>query len=122
VLTLVIARPLAPYPFAALALGIAIIVAGVTLAHPAFDNRALGWLGFMTVKPRTEDYVPLFPWAGVVLIGIAAGHAMVRSNFAFLRPLAGAPRWFLIFGRHSLVVYMVHQPLLLGLLWLALRR
>lgn len=121
-LTLVLARPLAPYPFAALVLGIAIIAAGVTLAHPAFDHRTLGWLGFMTAKPRTEDYVPLFPWAGVVLVGIAAGHALMRSNFALLRPLARMPRWFLVPGRHTLFVYMVHQPLLLGFLWLAFRR
>jgi uncharacterized membrane protein len=75
----------------------------------------------MTHKPVTEDYVPLFPWTGVVLLGIAAGHLLWRHAFAPLAWLARAPaplRWL---GRHSLVVYMVHQPLLLGALWLALR-
>ena len=36
----------------------------------------------MTGKPITEDYVPLFPWTGVMLIGVAAGHALARKAFA----------------------------------------
>jgi uncharacterized membrane protein len=62
--------------------------------------------------------VPLAPWAGVVLVGIALGHALARSGFRAVAPLATAPvalRWL---GRHSLPVYMVHQPILLGVLWL----
>ena len=62
--SLVLARPLVRYPRTALALGIAVVVAGNAIRHPAFDNRSLGWIGFMTAKPSTEDYVPLFPWAG----------------------------------------------------------
>jgi uncharacterized membrane protein len=77
----------------------------------------LSWLGFTTHKPATEDYVPLAPWAGVVLIGVAAGHALARANFRPLSQLANAPRWLRFLGRHSLVVYMVHQPILLGALW-----
>ena len=69
---LVLARPLIPFPRASLAIGILVIVAGLALSHPAFDNRALGWLGFMTAKPSTEDYVPLFPWAGALLCGVAS--------------------------------------------------
>jgi uncharacterized membrane protein len=120
--SLLLARPLVRHPRAALLVAADVVVAGVLIAHPAFDNRALGWLGFMTAKPRTEDYVPLFPWAGFVFAGIAAGHALIRREFAPLAPLARPPRWLAWLGRHSLIVYMVHQPLLLGLLWLALRR
>lgn len=110
----VLAWPLVRQPWVALVLGAAVIVAGVTLAYPAFDQRALSWIGFTTTKPRTEDYVPLLPWAGVVLIGIAIGHALARTRFRALAPLAGAPRWLQWLGRHSLAVYMVHQPILMG--------
>jgi uncharacterized membrane protein len=110
----VLAWPLVRQPWVALALGVAVVAAGLALAYPVFDQRALSWIGFTTTKPRTEDYVPLLPWAGVVLIGIAIGHALVRTRFRALAPLAGAPRWLQWLGRHSLLVYMVHQPILMG--------
>ena len=65
--SLVAARPLVNRPLLALAVAIAVIAAGNLIVNPLFDSRTLGWLGFMTAKPRTEDYVPLFPWAGVLI-------------------------------------------------------
>jgi len=118
----VIARPLAGRPMLALALGVAAIVAGLVVSHPFFDTRATSWVGFNTVKPATEDFVPLFPWIGVVLLGIALGHELVRRDYLPVAPLARAPQVLRWLGRHSLAVYMVHQPILLGVLWLFLRR
>ena len=120
-LSLLLARLVIDRPRAALAAGVIVIAAGVMLSSQHFDNRMLGWLGFMTGKPMTEDYVPLFPWSGVLFLGIAAGHALVASNFAMLAPLARMPRALRFLGRHSLAVYLVHQPLLLGGLGLAVR-
>ena len=120
--SLVLARPLVRRPALALAIGAATIVAGNLYSNAVFDSRALGWVGFMTAKPRTEDYVPLFPWTGVLLVGVAAGHALVRAK---MRPVAFAarwPRWIIWLGRHSLPIYMVHQPLLLGALFLVAGR
>lgn len=116
--SLVLARPLVARPHLALALGIAIVLAGNLVTSPAFDSRSLGWIGFTTKKPITEDYVPLFPWTGVVLIGIAAGHALAARDFAWVAPLGRLPALVRWLGRHSLAVYMVHQPVLLGLLWI----
>jgi uncharacterized membrane protein len=119
--SLFLARPLIARPRLAAAIGVVVIVAGVTLAHPAFDNRVLGFVGFMTHKPTTEDYVPLFPWMGVFLLGITAGHALVRAGFAPLTPLGRLPALLRAMGRHSLIIYLVHQPVMIGALWLALR-
>jgi len=120
--SLVLTRPLVRRPALALVIGVAVIAAGNLVAYPPFDSPALGWLGFMTGRPRTEDYVPLFPWTGVMLLGIVAGHRLVRADF---RPIAFAgrwPRWMAWLGRHSLAIYMVHQPLLIGLLFLIVGR
>jgi uncharacterized membrane protein len=119
--SLLIAKPLVQRPWIAAAFGLVVIVAGVAYANPAFDNRALGWLGFMTAKPVTEDYVPLFPWMGVLFLGIALGHALVRNGFRAIAPLSRVPRWLPFLGRHSLAVYLLHQPLLFGALWLVTR-
>ena len=118
----VVAWPLVRRPALALGLGLAVILAAFAWSHPLFDARAWSWVGFTTHKPATEDYVPLFPWAGVVFIGIAAGHALSRAAFRPLAPLARAPGWLAFLGRHSLVVYMIHQPLLMGALWLFVGR
>lgn len=118
----VLAWPVTRRPILAAALGAVIIIAGMTLAHPAFDQRALSWLGFTTIKPATEDFVPLAPWAGVVFVGVALGHALLHADFRPIALLDATPEWLRWLGRHSLVVYMVHQPILLSLLWLAVRR
>jgi uncharacterized membrane protein len=118
-ITLVLARPFVREPIVALVVGMAMIVVGASFSHPLFDRFSLGWIGFMTSKPYTEDYVPLFPWAGVLFCGIAAGHALVRNRFALVASLGRSPRWLTWAGRHTLAIYMVHQPVLIGALWLA---
>jgi uncharacterized membrane protein len=120
--SLLLARPLVTHPRAALIVGVVIVAAGAALSHPAFDAPSLHWIGFMTHRPATEDYVPLFPWAGVLLIGIPLGHALVRRGADALAPLRHGPAVLPWLGRHSLAVYLVHQPLLVGLLWLATHR
>lgn len=119
--SLLVARPFVRRPVPAFVAGLAIIGAGLAFRNAAFDNRTLGWLGFMTAKPPTEDYVPLFPWTGVLLVGIAAGHALVRNGFKPLAPFARVPAVLRFLGRHSLAVYLLHQPILIGALWTFVR-
>lgn len=84
---------------------------------PFFDTRATNWVGLVTAKPFTEDYVPVLPWLGVMWFGMAAGqwvlahrrHWLAGALPAVLRPLATLGRW-------SLTFYMLHQPILIGLL------
>ena len=90
----------------------------------AFDTRWLNWLGLVNHKPATEDYVPLLPWLGVMLIGAALGQwlyaraqTLGRAPVApqLLAPVA-VPLAYL--GRWSLSFYMLHQPVFWALLWL----
>ena len=58
-----------------LVLGVALILAANRYQSPWFDEPGRRWIGLMTHKPPTEDYVPLLPWFGVVLLGIFAGRS-----------------------------------------------
>lgn len=109
--------------WANLGIGSLLVLAGVTLQHPLFDQPWMQWAGLMTHKPVTEDYVPLLPWFGVVLLGMFIGKLFLRSGWN--KRLSGwhgdhvSARLLALAGRHSLLIYMVHQPVLLGLLWAA---
>jgi hypothetical protein len=109
-----------------LIIGAALFIAGVTFSSPVFDHPWLNWIGLVTRKPVTEDYVPLLPWFGIVLAGMFAGKriAQVKQSVAAWQwsPAGPAGRSLAWAGRHSLTIYMVHQPLLMGLLFALVRR
>lgn len=117
--TSVLARPYAGKPRVALVAGLVVIAAGTLLSHPAFDAKALSPIGFAPHKPPTEDYVPLFPWAGVVLLGIATGHALATPRLRKLSTALHVPGWLAWPGRHSLLLYLAHQPLFFAILAVA---
>jgi uncharacterized membrane protein len=104
-----------------LAVAVAVIVAPTFLRSTLFDQPAWWWVGLSTVRHRSNDYVPLFPWFGAVLIGIAA--AKIAGAAGLFPRLAEVRfgRWsapFGFFGRHSLAFYLIHQPVLFAALWL----
>lgn len=90
------------------------------LRFEALGEPALIWLGLGTTPSFAADFVPVFPWFAAALLGIAI--AKLLSNTGGLAWLAAFPstphlRALAFPGRHSLAVYLVHQPVLIGLLW-----
>ena len=112
-----------------IALGVVVIAIGTSFHATAFDPKAINWIGFAEHKPITEDYVPLFPWLGLVLIGCGVGAAWSRRGWRLAGPAARAwtatpamlRRLFITTGRWSLTIYLVHQPVLLGAMGLVKR-
>ncbi|MFN4155953.1 MAG: DUF1624 domain-containing protein [Paracoccaceae bacterium] len=82
------------------------------------------WLGLSTEIPPMMDYEPLLPWLCPVLLGIATAKLMTRAaawdRLRGWQP-GGTARALLWPGRHSLVIYLVHQPILFGAVYLFTR-
>ncbi|MGI9355132.1 MAG: heparan-alpha-glucosaminide N-acetyltransferase [Rhizobiaceae bacterium] len=86
-----------------------------------FQLPVLWWIGLVPKPPLSNDYVPVFPWLAATLAGIAL--ANLAARLGVLKPfgaidlptLLSKPLSFI--GQHSLVYYMLHQPVMLGLLW-----
>jgi len=97
-------------------LGILIIALGIYLQNFSFDFSWLLWLGFIPQYFYTFDYFPILPWFGFTLLGIFFGNFLYKngkrrfkikdlSNLSIVK--------FLTFlGRKSLIIYLVHQPVL----------
>ena len=94
---------------------ISIILAGFYLQQTEFNFSYLFWLGFVPENLSTFDYFPLIPWLGVILLGILSGKLIVgnTSNIKFKSRISRA---FASFGKHSLTIYLFHQPALVILL------
>ncbi len=78
------------------------------------------WLGVKQAGTYMVDYYPVLPWFGLALIGIFAGYTLYPQGIRrfSLPDLSGAwpIRGLRFLGRHSLLIYIIHQPILIGFL------
>ena len=90
------------------------------LRSPSFDAPYFWFLGLSETLPRSNDYVPLLPWIGALLTGIALARFLIdRGRLDWIARLPAGPHWLRWGGRHSLTVYLLHQPVLIAGLFLA---
>ncbi|MFA6206229.1 MAG: heparan-alpha-glucosaminide N-acetyltransferase [Methylocystis sp.] len=113
----------APWPVA-FACGAFFLLGGEFFSSSAFNADWLQWVGLSTSEPMTQDWRPLFPWAGALLLGVAGGklalpiygmRAGVSGEGANPLPTSGERGPLPFLGRHSLLIYLVHQPALFAL-------
>lgn len=97
-----------------LALAALIFAAAWGQRFAALDPLWLVWIGLAENRPMMGDYVPLIPWAAPALAGIALARAL-RLHLWPTRPASRALHRMTFPGRHSLIIYLVHQPILFGL-------
>lgn len=110
-------------PFLRAPLIIVFLVAVIALSAPTlietpfFDRPDMFWLGLNKVLPRTNDYVPLLPWFGVVLMGVVTARLILAREA--LGALLARPSFkpIMLIGRYALPIYLLHQPVLMGVLW-----
>lgn len=118
----ILALPLVRAPlWLVIILALAVIGAHFAFTDPLFNEKAWSWLGFWQIPPPANDLVPVFPWFGVVLLGVVATRLVLASSLAdkllAIQPKGRLARLLTTMGRWSLLIYVLHQPLLLAVLF-----
>jgi len=118
-ITIIIGYFFIRFRFLILALGAVCIVAGVYLHGLRFSFGWLLWLGLLPKGYFPADYFPLLPWLGIAFLGIFSGKLLYPNGNRrfkikeFYNPVT-RPLCFL--GRHSLVIYVIQWPIVMGIL------
>jgi len=122
-LATVLAYPLRNFKILNVSLGLLIIALGVYLQTLRSASAALVWLGIAPINFYSVDYYPLLPWLGVVLLGVALGNWLYPQGQKKIKTSDSAPNFLTkkiaCLGQHSLLIYLIHQPILIVLLWSA---
>ena len=107
----IVAFPVARKPLYAFGIGVFLLVI------PLSSNSNLVWLGLQETGTFAVDYFPLNPWLGIFFIFLSAACKIYPAG----KPVLSFkwPEKWLWFGRNTLIVYVIHQPILIGLLILS---
>lgn len=91
--------------------------AAVSLPRALYQTPFLFFLGFPDSSFFSSDYFPLLPWVFAFLAGVSFGTVIKAGRCpAFFYKRHCRPLAFI--GRHTLIVYLAHQPVVYGLLLL----
>lgn len=98
--------------------GLLLIISGAYLSQLESANPYLLWLGLPPADMSTFDYFPLLPWLGVLLLGVYPGKLLLKpaSSIHFGSRIAGLAGLLGASGKHSLLIYLIHQPVLVLIL------
>ncbi|MBU0705870.1 DUF1624 domain-containing protein [Patescibacteria group bacterium] len=121
-LSILISIPLCRYKWLNVILAV-ILFAGYYPIRLLYTNSYLGLIfGILPPGFSSFDHYALIPWLGYVLIGIALGNWIYADGREIIkRDPVGIEKTFAVTGRYSLWIYMIHQPVLLILMWLCFR-
>jgi len=119
---IILAIPFLKHQKLSLYIGIISVLFGIFLRTITVNFDYLFWLGLRPDRFYTLDYFPLFPWFGVVLIGVFFGNLLYPGGRRRLNIKDYSNSKFISFfeflGRKSLIIYLLHQPIIVGMILL----
>ena len=120
-LSIIILFPLIKLKQANLIIGGLIISLDYIIRLSSLQNLWLLWLGVTPRNFSSIDYTPIIPWIGVIIIGIFLGNVFYvdYSRKFNLHRMFALPvmKKFCCQGKHSLLIYLIHQPILFSIMW-----
>ena len=103
------------YPLLCLPLAVIIFIIHATGVLPF--EWPFNYIGHLLHSGRPADFVPIIPWFAVVLIGVFVG-SLVSNHAKLLGIGVGQlPKSVIWMGRKSLLIYLLHQPILFSILY-----
>jgi uncharacterized membrane protein len=123
-LSLLLAYPLLRLHRAKFIFGLLFILLGAYLQNISVGFPWLLWLGLVPTDFYSVDYFPVLPWFGVILVGMGLGEWLYpgyRRRIA-LPDLSLSPfvRALAFLGHNSLAIYLVHQPVIIAIMYLGM--
>lgn len=119
-LSTILAFPFLRSRWASLVGGLLVVGAGFYVNRLVSAEPWLIWLGVQELGRFMVDWYPILPWFGFALLGVFLGFSLWpggRRRFGLPDLSQVAPvRGLTFLGRHSLLIYLIHQPILLGIL------
>lgn len=91
-----------------------IIVSALCVKLIPINSRYLWMFGWMYTDFYSADYYPVFPWLFFFLLGTWIGRYIREGRLPSWFYEARLP-YFSYIGRHALIIYIVHQPVLRGI-------
>lgn len=98
------------------ALSFVSIYIGSTFAQNTVTSSYLFPIGLTNNHFSSMDYYPILPWFGVFLFGAILKISIFKNTRGGNPPLVLKPLSYI--GKHSLIIYLIHQPILFGLFYL----
>jgi uncharacterized membrane protein len=103
--------------WAAIVGAIAVVALDLGCLRPTFTSEWMTWTGLSTHVRPSLDFIPIVPWLAPFLMGVALAKSVSLERFEPPVPATLPLQIFAWPGRHSLAIYLLHQPVLLALVW-----
>lgn len=115
--SIILAYPFLKFRFGNLLLGIVFLLLGIYVRNLNFDSYWLTWVGLAPNYFYTVDYFPVLPWFGLILIGLFFGNLLYPNGMRRFK-IINVPKFSFVkllcfLGRNSLIIYFIHQPILI---------
>ncbi len=124
-LSLVMILPFLKLNYSNLFFGALFVISGALLWNMEFSFPYFIWLGLEPADHQSFDLFPLLPWFGLVLWGLfigkyfyPLGKRRIQLNYM---PKGKLKKGIELIGTHSLLIYIVHPPVLIGVMYLILK-